>query len=190
MFSSSKIERVLNRLEDPECSYERERGRVVSIDGTETVYVGNSSGTIKTVQRAVQLDNGQTQTLVIFNREASLPFGVGDELWAVGRREGAGRLRAMAVVVPSLQIYADLTKENDNLKTELLFLIISVLTTAVGFVLSSSLMAVLFPVGLTLSVLALCCVLGGSGVESRRVSASEWHRIVMAFGRIDQLTNL
>ncbi len=96
MFSSSKIERVLNRLEDPEYSYERERGRVVSIDGTETVYVGNSSGTIKTVQRAVQLDNGQTQTLVIFNREASLPFGVGDELWAVGRREGAGGLLVTA----------------------------------------------------------------------------------------------
>ncbi len=181
-----KIERVLNRLDDPEYSYTREMGRVVSIDGTDPVYVGNSSGAIETVQRAVQLDNGQTQTLVIFNSEARLPFSVGDELWAVGRREGAGRLRAMAVVVPSLQIYADLTKENDNLKAELMFLIASVLTTAVGFVLIRSLMAVLFPVGLTLSVLALCCVLGGSGVKSRRVSASEWHRIERAFGGIHQ----
>ncbi len=180
-----KIERVLNRLDDPEYSYERVRGRVVSIDGTGTVYLGNSSGTIKTVQRAVQLDNGQTQTLVIFNREASLPFRVGDELWAVGRREGAGRFRAMAVVVPSLQIYTDLTKENDNFKNELMFLIISILTTAVGILIPS--LIFLFPVGLTLSPLALCCVLSGSAVESGRVSASEWHRIERTFGRVDQL---
>ncbi len=180
-----KIERVLNRLDDPEYSYTREMGRVVSIDGTDPVYVGNSSGAIETVQRAVQLDNGQTQTLVIFNSEARLPFSVGDELWAVGRREGAGRLRAMAVVVPSLQIYTDLTMENDNFKSELMFLIISILMTAVGILIPS--LIFLFPVGLTLFPLALCCVLSGSAVESRRVSASEWHRIEMAFGRVDLL---
>ena len=197
---ASKLERVLNRVDDPEYSYTREMGRVVSMDSKDIAHVGNTQDRIETMHRAVRVDNGQSQTLVLFNREVVMPLNIGDELWAVGKREPAGRFRAMAVVVPSLQMYADLTTESGFLGSIKLHVLISVIIGLVGYVLSAQvgswhhlsqylLGLVLMALSFLLLTTGLCMklVCGISEVRGSRVSASDWFMIEKVFGRIDQL---
>ena len=194
---ASKLERVLNRVDDPEYSYTREMGRVVSMDSKD---IGNTQGRIETMHRAVRVDNGQSQTLVLFNRQVVMPLNIGDELWAVGRREPAGRFRALAVVVPSLQMYADLTTESDLLGSIKLHVLISVMIGLVGYVLYAQVESwhhlsqyilglVLMALSFILLTTGLCMklVCGISEVRGSRVSASEWFMIEKVFGRTDQL---
>jgi len=194
---ASKLERVLNRVDDPEYSYTREMGRVVSMDSKD---IGNTQGRIETMHRAVRVDNGQSQTLVLFNRQVVMPLNIGDELWAVGKREPAGRFRAMAVVVPSLQMYADLTTESGFLGSIKLHVLISVMIGLVGYVLYAQVESwhhfsqyilglVLMALSFILLTTGLCMKLvsGNSVVIGSRVSASDWFMIEKVFGRTDQL---
>ena len=197
---ASKLERVLNRVDDPEYSYTREMGRVVSMDSKDIAHVGNTQGRIETMHRAVRVDNGQSQTLVLFNREVVMPLNMDDDLWVLGRHEAAGRFRAMAVVVPSLQMYADLTSESGFLGSIKLHVLISVIIGLVGYVLSTLAgpwyLSSQYFLGLGLMALSilllttgLCLklVCGISKVRGSRVSASEWYMIENVFGRTDQL---
>jgi len=194
---ASKLERVLNRVDDPEYSYTREMGRVVSMDSKD---IGNTQGRIETMHRAVRVDNGQSQTLVLFNRQVVMPLNIGDELWAVGKREPAGRFRAMAVVVPSLQMYADLTTESGFLGSIKLHVLISVMIGLVGYVLYTQVESwhhlsqyilglVLMALSFLLLTTGLCIklVYGISEVRGSRVSASDWFMIEKVFGHTDQL---
>jgi hypothetical protein len=190
----SKIEQVLNRLEDPKYSYTSEIGRVISMDSIDVAHVGNSQGRIETIYSAVSLDNGQTQTLVVFNRSVTLPLSKDDELWVVGRRQIAGRLRAMAVVVPSLQMYADLTSDSSFIQSIRFHVLVSGLIGLAGYVLSTFPTQFFFGLGLmALSVvllttgLCLKLVCGVREVNAMRASTNEWLSIERTFGRADKL---
>jgi len=187
---TSQIERVLNRLDNPEYSYTCEKGRVVSLDSRDFTQYSEHSGTIETLHRAVSMNNGQTDTLVLFNREVSLPMNIGDELWVVGEREGAGRLHAVAAVIPSLQIYANLTTDSSFLRSTKMYVLISVLVGLAGYIIS------LIPTQLFLGIgvmylsmillttgLCLKLVCGSSGVRGKRASTAEWYMIERAFER-------
>lgn len=190
----SKVERLMSRLDDPEYSYTSMKGRVISMDSKDLVYGEGTRGSFETMHRAASLDDGTSQTLVLFNRQVVLRLNVGDELWVIGTPGAVGRFHAMAVAIPSLQMYADLTSESGLLGSIKFHVLISAIIGLVGYFLSAqaegyaelsqyflglSLMGVSGLLLTTGICLKLMC--GISEVRGYRVNSGDWDIIRRAF---------
>jgi hypothetical protein len=182
------INRVLDIVDENDDTV-RIKGTVTAVESEDGALTRSGESyartTFYTLYKAIRVQNGQTDVLVLFNRKTDLAFSIGDEVWLAGTYKSPDRFLAYAAISPRTQSYADLTKS--SLIQLGVYILMALAVTVSGLLMGYTIVGITVSyVGLTLLSTGFCIlfVCGRfSNVRSSRANTRDWKRISELFNR-------